>query len=696
MTSNGFQYLGVPMALGRGLLPSDAVGNVNPQPVVVLSYKFWQRHFNGNPAVVGQVMQLTRKSYTIVGVAPSRFTWDDADVYMPIDLALGHENAYAVGLRLKPGISHAAAASALGPLMQQFAKQSPANFSQRPFRVTVAGLNDDFIQRLGGTLALLLSAVALLLAIGCSNVSILLLARGAARQHEFAVRSAIGASRSRIVCQLLTESLVLSLTGAALAILLAFRVVAVILTMLPESSFPHEAAIHINMPVLSFSVAVAVLTGVLFGLWPAVELSRPDLRGIMQAGTRKIAGRLGASAANNTLIAVQIALTLLMLAGAGASIQGFLRMMHTTLGYDPHNVMSVEMPIHYDAYNTWAKRSAYFEQMRQKVAQVPGVSMTAISETATPPASGWTTRIEFQGMRALDEQKTSIGFVGHTYFQLLRIPLTQGRLWDETENRNAARIAVVNQTLAHRYFPKGDVIGHSVKIPDLVQQPPFVLDGPGTDGSWYQIVGVVADKRNNGMREPVLPELYLPYTLSMDVVTQVLVRSDVPPLTLLHAIGKQINAIDSDQPLNRDIRDLDHWISSQPEWQQERLIAWLFGAFAGLGLALAAVGLYSVVSYSVAQRTGEFGIRMALGAQRSHVLGIVYRSAAISLGCGVGAGAILALSLNKVFAHWEVGSSRDPFTLALVTLLLGVVAIIACAIPACRAASVDPVVALRD
>jgi predicted permease len=696
ITSNGFQYLGVPMALGRGLLPSDAVNNFNPQPVIVLGYKFWQRHFHGNPAVVGQVVQLTHKSYTIVGVAPSRFTWNDGDVYTPIDFASGHENAYAVELRLKPGISHAAAASALTPLIKQFAKQNPNNFPQAPFQLTVAGLNDDFIKRLGGTLALLFIAVALLLAIGCSNVSILLLARGASRQHEFAVRSAIGASRSRIIRQLLTESLVLSLTGAALGVILALRVVALIVTMLPEGSFPHEAAIHINVPVLVFSVVVAVLTGVFFGLWPAIALSRPDLRGIMQAGTRKIAGRIGATAANNTLIAVQIALTLLMLAGAGASIQGFLRMMHTTLGYDPHNVMSVEMPTHYEAYNTWAKRSAYFEQMRQKVAQVPGVSMTAISETGTPPAGGWTTRIEFQGMKTLDDQRTSIGFVGHTYFQLLRIPLTQGRLWDETENRNAARLAVINQTLAQRYFPKGDAIGHSIKIPELMQQPPFVLDGPGTDGSWYNIIGVVADKRNNGMREPVLPEVYLPYTLSMDVVTQVLVRSEVPPFTLLRAIGKQINSVDAEQPLNRDIRDLDHWISSQPEWQQERLIAWLFGAFAALGLALAAVGLYSVVSYTVAQRTGEFGIRMALGAQRSHVLGIVYRSAAISLGCGLGAGVILALSLNKVFAHWEVGSSRDPFTLALVTLLLGAVATIACAIPARRAACIDPVVALRE
>ena len=300
ITANGFQFLGVPPALGRGLLPSDTA-----QPVIVLGYKFWQRHFSGSSDIVGQTLQLTRKSYTIIGVSPARFTWNDADVYMPLDLSSGHENAYAVVLRLKPGISHAAANAALQPLINQFAKQTPNNFPQSQFEFTVVGLNDDFIHQLGGTLALLFSAVALLLGIGCGNVSILLLARGTARQHEFALRSAIGASRGRIIRKLLTESLMLSLAGASLGILLAFRLVPAIVAMLPENSFPHEAAIHINLPVLAFSVAVALLTGILFGLWPALQLSRPDLRGVMQVGTRKIAGHHGAHAANNTLIATR-------------------------------------------------------------------------------------------------------------------------------------------------------------------------------------------------------------------------------------------------------------------------------------------------------------------------------------------------------------------------------------------------------
>lgn len=462
MTSNGFEVLGVPAVMGRGLLPSDAIDNLHPQPVAVLSYKFWHRRFGGDPAVVGKSIQLTRKSYMVVGVAQQRFTWGDADVYLPLDFATGHENAYGVVVRLKAGVSRAMANGALGSLIHEFAKQTPNNFPQAPFQFTIIGLNDDFMRRFGGTLALLFSAVGLLLAIGCGNVSILLLARGTTRLPEIAVRSAIGASRGQIVSQLLIEALALSLAGAALGILLAIFLLDIIVKMIPENAFPHEAAIHINPPVLMFSVACALLTGTVFGLWPALAISRPNLRNVIQAGTPRIAGRLGARFANNSLVASQIALTLLMLAGSGAALRGFLRMMQSPLGYDPHNVMAIDVPINYEAYNTWEKRSTYFEEMRRRMAEVPGVTMTAVSETATPPVNGWTARIEFQGRRATDDQKAAIGFIGENYFQLLHIPLIEGRIWDATENRNAAHIAVVNQALARRYFPRGDAIGHSI------------------------------------------------------------------------------------------------------------------------------------------------------------------------------------------------------------------------------------------
>ncbi len=694
LTSNSFVFFGVPPALGRGLIPSDAIDGQEPQPVAVLSYKFWRRHFNGDPAVLGQTLQLVRKNYTIVGVAAPRFTWGDGDVYLPQKVTQDPTKAFYVGIRLKPGVTHEAANAALQPLIEQFAKETPKHFPTSHFQFHVVGLNEQFVRDLGGTLYLLFSAVALLLVIGCGNVSILLLARGTARQHEFAVRTAIGASRPRIIRQLLTEALLLSLSGAALGVLLAYRALAIIIILLPKYSFPHEAAIQINLPVLVFSVGIALLTGILFGLWPALQLSRPEVSQVMQSSTRKIAGVVRGRTTHSFLTAAQVALTLVMLAGAGAAMEGFLRLIRTPLGYDPHNVMSVGIPVHDGAYPTWEARKAYFEQLRNRASTVPGVTMAAISSNATPPSNGWQTSIEILGKLPRDEQKVRINFVSPGYFPVLRIPLAQGRIWDESENHNAAHVAVINQTMARLYFPEGDAIGHSLRVPDMKDEPPYTTAASGAD-TWLQIVGIIADKRDDGLRNPILPEAFVPYSLSMRMWTQILVRSEVPPLSLLHAIGKQVNSIDPDQQINGSVEDLDHWITGQQEYEQEHLVAWLFGAFALLALALAAVGLYSVVSYSVAQRTNEFGIRMALGAPRTHVLRIVFASTVVSVGSGIAVGMLLAVALSRVLSQWAQGSSRDPLVLLAVTLLLSLVAAIACCPPARRAVKVDPMTALR-
>jgi predicted permease len=694
LISNGFNDLGVPPLVGRGLLPSDAIDGQDPQPVVVLGYKFWQKHFLSNPDVLGNTLQLDRKNYQIVGVAMPRFTWYSADVYLPLKLTQNPGPVFTVDLLLKPGVTHDAANAALQPVLGQFARDMPKHFPKQ-FKVGVEGLNEWVVRSISKTLYLLFGAVAVLLAIGCANVSILLLVRGTARQHELAVRSAVGARRLRVIRQLLTESLVLAGLGALLGVLAAYGILAIIRTLLPRYAFAPEVVVRMNVPVLFFSAGVALATGILFGLWPAVQLSRTHLADVLQTGLRRIAGTVHGRSTHRVLISPQIAFTLLLLTGAGSALEGFLRLLHTPLGYDPHHVLWVGIPLRANSSATWGSRAAYVDQLRAKVAEMPGVTMAAISNNATPPRNGWTERFEILGKPAEEQAIGSINMVSPEYFAVLRIPVLRGRVWNQTENFNGARVAVINRTLAQRFFPNGDAIGHSVKVPDLEERPPELLLAPHMTDSWLQIIGIVDDARNDGLRDPVKPAIFLPYTLSMWRTTQILVRSDVPPSALLHAVRAQLTTVNPEQQTYSGIvEDLDTWLSEQPERQQQ-LAAWIFGLFAVLALVLAAVGLYSVVSYTVAQRTNEFGIRMALGAQPRDVLRIVFSSTLASIGTGMLAGLLMTLILGTILAKWAEGNSRDPVVLLAGVFVLSVASAIACIIPARHASAVAPMTALR-
>ena len=692
-TGNTFTHFGVPALLGRGILPADAPEGQDPQPVAVLGYQFWQRHYNGDPGVVGKTIQLSHKSYTIVGVARQRFTWGDGDVYLPWKFTADPARTVMPMVRIKPGITHAAANAEFQSFFEQFAKETPKHFPEH-FKTAIQGLNDQFLERLGGSLSLLFGAVGLLLLIGCGNVSILLMARGTARQHEMAVRSAIGAARTRIIRQLLTEALLLSFTGTLLGVLLGYTLLKVIVNWLPAFSFPHEAAIKMNLPVLLFSVGLALVTGIVFGIAPALQFSRPDVGQVMQSSTRRTTTGLKGRRVHATLIAGQIALTMVMLVSAGAAMQAFLRMMHVKLGYDPHNVMSVGIPVHDNSYTTWQARATYFQQLRDKIAAMPQVVSAGISTNATPPDNGFELRFEISGKPSAEQQRARVNLISPEYFPVLRIPLLRGRIFDASETAHGSRLAVINQTMAHQHFPNGDAVGNQLRFPELKGEPPFQLAVPGSD-SWFQIVGVMGDVLDDGLNKPIKPELYVPYTITMPVWTQILVRTQVDPLSLLRQVRLQIQSVDPDQQTFHQVQNLEQWITSQQEYAREHMIAFLFAIFALLALGLAAAGLYSVVSYSVAQRTGEFGIRIALGALRRDVLWIVFRSAAASVGSGVLAGLMLAIAMNRVLARWIEGSSRNPGVLLGVTVLLIGTAALACLIPARRASSVDPMKALR-
>jgi len=692
ITPNATTQLGVPAAIGRPLIPSDAPDGQDPQPVVVLGYKFWQRYYNGRTDILGHTLRLVHKTYTVVGVMPPRFTWQGGEVYLPLKLEESRGISYWCSVKLKPGVSKDAANAQLQPILEQFAKEAPDRFPPS-FRVQLRGLNDWVERRMGATLGLLFGGVALMLLIGCANVSILLLARGTKRRQELAVRASVGATRGRIARLLLTESLALSLCGAVTGVLLAGLLVKLIVRWLSPDTFPSEAAIGINLAVLLFSTAVALLTGTVFGLSPALQLSRPDLAPAM-AGSRRTTGGIRSKRTHGILVASQVALTLILLTGAGEAILGFVRLMRADLGYDPHHTMSVGIPVHDNTHLEWANRVQYFEQLRERIGSLGEVVSAGISTNATPPSNGWDTRFEVFGQSQLQEQQARTNFVNSEYFSVLHIPLARGRFWTHDEIMRGARLAVVNQTLAQRFWPSGNAIGQQIRVPVLKAQPPYQLDVPGSDG-WMQIVGVVPDVRDDGIGKPVKPGIYMPYSVQMGMWTQILVRTTGEPLAILRAVRAKVHEVDPDQQVEGQTRNLEQWIRNQPEFVGARLTMILLASFAVLALALSAFGLYSVVSHVVAQRTNEFGIRMALGARPGDVVRLVLGSTSVTVGCGLAVGIALSFALSRIMSNWMQQAVSDPWILAGVIVLLAGTATAAGLLPALRASSIDPMTALR-
>jgi hypothetical protein len=352
------------------------------------------------------------------------------------------------------------------------------------------------------------------------------------------------------------------------------------------------------------------------------------------------------------------------------------------------------MPLRENAYTTWADRSRFFTQLREKTAAIPGVLSAGISTNATPPDSGFVLPVEILGKPASQTQEARLEFVSSEYFTTLQIPFMGGRTWNQSETARGAALVLVNQAFVRRYLAGGDALSNSVRVPQFATLPPTVLTATGATG-WLQIIGVVADSLDDGLEKPVAPAVYAPYTLLMPPVTQVLVRTRGEPLALLHSIRQQIASVDPDQQIFSDVRDLEGWIQHEPEFARMRLISFVFGAFAILALTLAAVGLYSVVSYTVLQRTSELGVRVALGAQRRDVLRLVALSAGTSVGIGILAGLALSFGLNRMIAQWIENGTRDPILVLLVSAVLIVAAALACLIPARRALAIDPMTALR-
>ncbi len=698
-TPNVFEYMGVPPLLGRQFTTADMTDG-KASPVAVLSYLFWKKQFGANRNVLGKSIEVDHKLYTVIGVAAPRFTWGDSDVYVPF-IPTGDPHDYRNSfIKLKPGVTLEAANAELEALILSFKDRDPKNYAP-VVRTKTVTLNEDLLGKFSGTLMLLFGAVVLLLIIGCANVSILMLARGTARTHELALRSSMGASRWRVMRQLLTESVLLSLTGAAIGIMLAFGAVKWIAAAMPYYSFPHEAAIHVSLPVLFFSVLLAVLTGVLFGVSPALQLSRPNLNGLIQSGSGRHSGGGGDRKTHRALITGQVALTLVLLTIAGAATRAFLTAYRVPLGFDVDKVTSLNLALPRKSYPGWTERANKYESVRQAIASAPGVEQVTISSTWLPPMQGYSVKTEIEGKQDLTGIQSQVVLTTPEMFATLGIPLVQGRDFTQSEMMSDAHVALVNQAFVRKYLDNRDPIGHHVKSPMLkFDQQDFVF-GQDNEG-WFEIIGVVADARNNGgfrntesngKELPIEPSFYVPHTVVLTPYMNFLVRTKGDAAAAIRSAEQKIQALDP------EIAVVDQhpltWYMDTMIWGQQRFIAALFAIFSLLGLVLAATGLYSVVSFSVSQRNQEMGIRMAVGAQRIDILGLVLKSVVSTVGIGIVLGLALSVVLNRVVAHWVQASSRDPLLLLTVAVILAVIALFACIWPARRAATLDPMKALR-
>ncbi len=706
LTKNAGTFFGVRPLLGRNLEPSDAENG--GQSVVVLNYRFWQRHFGGDPKVVGQTLEIDHAPYSIVGVMPRSFAFNDTlgvgDVYLPGTLMRGLANlpelAYLPWIKLRLGVTLATADAALEPIVRQFAKLHPDRFPDH-WHLALQPIILPYQQGTGRSLTLLLAGVVLLLFIGCANCSILLLARGRTRQHELAIRSSIGASRWRIVRQLLVEAVVISSTGAVLGVAASYWLAKLPLLLSPDS-FPAESVIRINVPILAFSVALALLCGVLFGLVPALRLSRHDSAGMLPG--RRV-GIVAAPAKHrwSILIAAQIALTLLLMATAGTAIRSFLQLKQVPLGYAPANVMKLGIMMHVQDRDEWSRiqsreaRTTYIEQIREKIAAVPGISSVAVGGNAMPPHTGNETSFEIDGNRDREQPQARVMFVDQRYFAVLRIPLLQGRLWSADENNRGDFVAVVNRAFATRYLSSSNTMGRQLRIPDLTPRNRYQV-ASAQSTAWRQIIGVVGDARNDGVDHPVVPAIYLPYTTVIMPYVEFLVRTQGDPLAYLHSIRAAIASVASDQQISNSTLHgtftLNEAIERDPQYSRQRLFSILFGVFSAMALALALVGIFSVVAYSVAQRTTEFGVRLALGAPRRHVLWVATRIALVSAGGGIVIGLAFDSFLGAVLAHW-MQSTFAAGSLFAAAAFLALSALLACLLPARHAIAVPPSEALR-
>jgi putative ABC transport system permease protein len=681
VTGNYFDTFGITPAIGRAFtLDNEKPGS---DQVTVLSHAFWQKRFGGDPNIVGKTITLDSKSYQILGVMPAGVSFpQSAELWTPMnfdgdpDMKMRKAHFLRPIGRLKPGVTLAQAQADTDMIAAHLEQQYPE--SNTGWNLRLLSLREQLV---GGTrtmLFVLFGAVGFVLLIACANVANLLLVRAAARQKEIALRTALGASRLRIIRQMLTESLLLSILGGALGALLAIWGVQLLVT-LSADSLPRTVNVTIDTNVLAFTFAISIVTGLLFGLAPAFRTAKVNLIDSLKDGARGTEGTLR-NRTRSLLVVFESAIAVVLLIGAGLLVRSLIALQRVDPGFDSNNVLTLGIDLPRQKYAGEGKPAKFFEELETRISSIPGVQTVGLITEL--PMSGQLNDLPFtvEGRPPVTvDQAFDADFrlVNQQYFNALHIPLLRGRNFTEQEVREGKPVTLVSQQLVDTVFPNEDPMGKRL------------ISAIG--GTAFEIIGVVGDIRHRSLQSQPFPAMYFPSLNSNRM--NLVVRTQNDPLSIVGAVRQQVQALDRDQPISA-VKRMSDWVDSSVTAQ--RYSTTLLAAFAVLAMILAATGIYGVMSYTAAQRTHEIGVRMALGARRFDVLKLVVRQGMLLTLVGVILGLTGAFALTRVMQSLLFGvTAKDPFTFAAVAALLSAVAFIACLVPALRATKVDPLVALR-
>ena len=688
VSTNLFPLLGVEPQVGRVFTAAE--DRPGSERVVVLSHGLWQRRFGGDPGIVGKTLTLNGAGYTVVGVMPARFQFPTVDDEAWVPIAFTQEEATDRGrkylkvvARLKPGVAMAQAQADMSTIATRLQQQYPE--TNTDLGAVITPLHEHLVGDIRPALLILLGAVGLVLLIACANVANLLLARAAVRQKEIAVRVALGARRQRLIRQFLTESIFLSTLGGIVGLVIAYVGLVVLKAFIPEN-ISQARAISIDYNVLGFTLLVAVATGLIFGLAPAIQSIRFNQIETLKEGGRDAATGGSGKRLRGLLVMAEVAISLVLLIGAGLLINSFLRLRNVDPGFNPDNLLTMKIVLPDSKYERMAQRSAFYSELTQRLQSIPGVKSAAVTTNLPLYLQGNSISISIEGRPEPPPGQEPImvtRMISPGYFDTMSIPLLKGRQLTDQDTDTSPDVVVISETMARRLWPGEDAIGKRIAIGRIRSQE-----------DWIQVIGVVKDVRQFELNADPKPQMYLTYRqFGFFDAQDLVVKTDVDPASLAGTIRNAVWEIDKDQPVS-NIRTMDTILADSIARQRFSML--LLAIFASVALVLAAVGIYGVMSYSVAQRTHEIGIRMALGAQTSAVLKLAVGYGVKLVAAGIAIGLIAAFALTRVMSTLLFGvTATDPTTFALISLLLVAVAAIASYIPARRATRVNPIIALR-